>query len=160
MFSDWRRDLSTNNGVSIVPFHWGHAMMAELRPMDREYFDTVPDYANWLKSYAANDLSCTAIVGGKIACCFGVVQYWPGMAEGWMLTTDKVATHPVSLTKGALRYFNKVATILQLKRLQLTVDCHNSFAINWANALKFTPEGVMRNYGPNGNDYVMYARYF
>ena len=142
MFSDWRRDLSTNNGVSIVPFHWGHAMMAELRPMDKEYFDTVPNYVDLLKGYAENDLSCTAMVGGKIACCFGVMQYWPGMAEGWMLTTDKVAT------------------ILQLKRLQLTVDCHNSFAINWANALKFTPEGVMRNYGPNGNDYVMYARYF
>jgi len=160
MSFNWRQDLSSNRAVTIVPFHWGHAMVAELRPMDKENFDTIPNYIELLKQYGHDDLSCTAMVDGKVACCFGVVKHWPGLAEGWMMTTDKVSTNPISLTRGAIRYFDKIAIILKLKRLQLVVDCNNSFAINWANALKFTPEGVMHNYGPTGNDYVMYARYF
>jgi hypothetical protein len=158
--SNWRHGLCSNGGVSIVPFHWGHAYMADLRPIDRQYIDLIPNYKHHLQVAAAAGIACTAMLRGKIACCFGVNELWPGVGEGWMLTTDHVNTAPVSLTRGAYRYFNLIATELVLHRLQLTVNMDNDLAIRWADALQFAPEGLLRNYGPDGADYRMYARYY
>jgi len=159
-YSNWRETLCGNSEVSIVPFYWGHAYMAELRPIDAQFLRLVPDYKEALQGASATGLACTALLRGKIACCFGVNKLWPGVAEGWMLTTDHVATAPVSLTRGAYRYFNLIATEMVLKRLQLTVNTQNDLAVRWADALQFTPEGLLKNYGPDGADYRMYARYY
>ena len=158
--SNWRQSLCTNSQVSIVPFHWGHAYMAELRPFDAQFLKLVPGYADSLKAASAAGIACTAMLRGKIACCFGVNELWPGVAEGWMLTTNHVATAPVSLTRGAYRYFNLIATDMVLRRLQLTVNIENDLAVRWADALQFTPEGLLKHYGPDGSNYRMYARYY
>lgn len=160
MYSNWRDDLCTNRDVMVVPFHWGHAYMAELRPFDAQFLNLVPDYKSRLKAATETGTACTAILSGNVACCFGVNDLWPGVAEGWMITTNHVERNPISLTRGARRYFDLIAIHMKLKRLQLTVNVDNTLAINWANALKFTPEGAMLNYGPDGSTYTMFARYF
>ncbi len=75
-----------------------------------------------------------------------------------MLTSYKVETNPVALTRGAIRYFNTIYSDMQLHRLQIVVDCRNNVAIRWARALKFAEEGTMRGYGPDGTDHIMFAR--
>ena len=77
-----------------------------------------------------------------------------------MLTSHHVGSVPMSLTKGALRFFNHCATTMPLKRLQITVDARNKVAVQWANLLKFKQEGVLEKYGPSGSDYFMYARIY
>lgn len=134
--------------------------MADLRSFDAQFMELVPGYSDSLKAAAATGIACTAMLRGKIACCFGVNKLWPGVGEGWMLTTDHVATAPVSLTRGAYRYFNLIATDMVLRRLQLTVNVENDLAVRWADALQFTPEGLLKNYGPDGASYRMYARYY
>ena len=134
--------------------------MADLRSFDAQFMELVPGYSDSLKAASATGIACTAMLRGKIACCFGVNELWPGVAEGWMLTTDHVATAPVSLTRGAYRYFNLIATDMVLRRLQLTVNVENDLAVRWADALQFTPEGLLKNYGPDGANYRMYARYY
>lgn len=134
--------------------------MADLRSFDAQFMELVPGYSDSLKAASATGIACTAMLRGKIACCFGVNKLWPGVGEGWMLTTNHVATAPVSLTRGAYRYFNLIATDMVLRRLQLTVNVENDLAVRWADALQFTPEGLLKNYGPDGANYRMYARYY
>ena len=134
--------------------------MADLRSFDAQFMELVPGYTDSLKAASATGIACTAMLRGKIACCFGVNKLWPGVGEGWMLTTNQVATAPVSLTRGAYRYFNLIATDMVLRRLQLTVNVENDLAVRWADALQFTPEGLLKNYGPDGANYRMYARYY
>lgn len=155
-----RRSIVSHSGVSIVPFHWAHPHMMDLRSFERELFQKLPNYNEMLKAYSDTGLACTALLNGSVACCFGVYQFWPGAAEAWMLTSNLVETHAVALTRGARRYFNQVATELQLKRLQITVNSRNIVAIRWAEALKFEREALLRQYGPGGVDYFMYARIY
>ena len=77
-----------------------------------------------------------------------------------MITTHHVERNPISLTRGAMRYFNQTAIDMKLHRLQITVDNSNVLALRWANRLKFTQEGVLQGYGPNKSDHTMFARYF
>jgi len=153
-------DLSTNRYVQIVPFHWAHPRVMDLRPFDREYYDAVPYYDEMLKSFQAAGDACTALYRGKIVACFGTNILWPGMGEAWLLTGKQINTLAVSLTRTTHRYFNQLATTKGLKRLQLTVNAENELAVRWADALKFTREGLLRNYGPTGADHIMFARIY
>lgn len=144
--------------VGIVPFHWGHPDVMDLREFDRAYFSEVPDFRLRLKMYSQQKHSYSAIVDGQIACCWGAYPLWSGVAEAWLITSYKVETYPVALTRGAMRYFNNICTDMALHRLQLSVDCRNVVAVRWARALSFKEEGVMKKYGPTGADHIMFAR--
>ena len=152
--------ITNDPGVSFVPFHWGHAYAMDLRPFDADYFDSVPNFREMLRQYQATGNAQTAMVGGKIVCCFGYVKMWHQVAEMWMLTGDQIASHPVALTRGAQRYVNHIASKEKLQRLQVTENTLHDLAMRWADALKFTREGILRNYGADGADYMMFARYF
>lgn len=154
------RDILTSPDITIVPFHWGHPYTANLREFDLAYFTDLPNYRDVLKAYQASGTAYTAMVGGKVACCFGYQILWPGVAEAWMLTSDQINTRAVSLTRSAGRYFDHIATKEGLKRLQITVNVRHRLAVRWAIALQFTQEGRLRRYGPDGSDHIMFARYY
>jgi hypothetical protein len=131
-----------------------------LREFERKYFEWFPDYEDMLRTYASCETSATALYNGDVACCFGAVPVWKGVAEAWILTSYIVERNPISLTRGALRYFNKIAIDMQLHRLQIVVDDSNLLALRWAEVLKFKREGLLKGYGPDGSDHYMMARYF
>ncbi len=155
MFDDIVRDPE----VKIQPFRHIHPYMADLREFEREYL-RIADWKDRLRSYEMTGNAYTAMVGKKIACCFGYVDLWPGVAEAWMMTTDHVNTKPVSLTRAASRYFDHIATRSALHRIQITVNGRHDIALRWASALKFTQEGVLRQYGHDRTDYIIFARYY
>ena len=132
----------------------------DLRPFERDYFKNMPDYAERLKVFGAQPYCYTALYDGEMACCWGFSELWNGVAEGWLLTTPIVERNPISLTRGAIRVFNHVASEMKLHRLQLVVDERNELAIHWASALKFKQEGRLVGYGPDGSTHVMYARQY
>lgn len=151
---------SNNPSVRLVPFHWAHPLSMDLREHDKAHFRNMPDYIERLKAFQEMKTAYTAVCGKNMACCFGVTSLWVGVAEAWMLTTYHVERNPISLTRGAMRYFNQVAIDMQLHRLQITVDNSNVLALRWANALQFKQEGVLRGYGPNKSDHTMFARLY
>jgi len=151
---------SNNKNVSYIPFHWTHPLHMDLRPFELEYFELIPDYIDRLKVSAMQPHSTTALVNGKMACCWGFNQLWPGVAEGWLLTTYLIESTPISLTRGAIRTFKQIAIEMNLHRLQIVVDERNDLAMRWAARLSFEPEGRMVGYGPDGSTHVMFARHF
>ena len=152
--------ITNDPGITFVPFHWGHAYAMDLREHDARYFRSVPNFRDMLRQYQETGNAKTAMMGGKIICCFGYVELWRGVAEMWMLTSNHIETHPVAATRGAQRHINRIATEAKLKRLQITVDVTHVVAMRWADALKFNREGVLRQYGADGADYMMFARYY
>jgi len=131
-----------------------------LREWDAALFTEIPNFNEYLKLYAQNGYGVTALVRGTITCCFGVNMLWPGVAEAWLITGYQVDSNPISLSRGAMRYFDYIAIKLILHRLQITVDTRNEVALRWANLLKFKREGVLEKYGPAKSDFVMMSRIF
>jgi hypothetical protein len=152
--------IVTNQDVSFIPFHWAHPHAMRLREWDAALFTEIPNFNEYLKLYAQNGYGVTALVRGTMACCFGVNMLWPGVAEAWLITGYQVDSNPISLSRGAMRYFDYIAIKLILHRLQITVDTRNEVALRWANLLKFKREGVLEKYGPAKSDFVMMSRIF
>ena len=62
--------------------------------------------------------------------------------------------------KVSLQFFEYVANIMRLNRLQFTVCSRNIRAVKWAKSCKFIEEGILRKYGILGDDYIMFAKYY
>lgn len=156
----WQKEITNNRQIQIVPFHWAHPYAANLREFDKEAFDYIPNYQDMLKAFQAEGDAVTAMWRGRIVACLGCNNMWPGVAEAWLITSVEIADISVTTTRAAIRYFDKLAIRNQLKRMQITVNMENELAMRWAKMLKFTPEGVLRRYGPSGADHMMFARIY
>lgn len=153
------QSILRNKNIQLVPFQWFHPHLMDLRPFERALMRDIPHYDYRLKLFEAEGGAVSAMAGDRIVCSWGAVKLWPGVAECWLLTSRQIADYPVTLTRTARRYFDNLMRADRLHRLQITVDTANDLAIRWANALQFQQEGLMRQYGVDRSDHVIYARY-
>jgi hypothetical protein len=60
-------DISTNYRVNMIPFHWGHVYMMDLRPFEEQYFEWFDDYNETLKHFASygNCVGCLLAISLK-----------------------------------------------------------------------------------------------
>lgn len=145
--------------VTIVPFAWYHIHAMDLREKERGYLADLSDYVERAKVYAGRGPSFSAIVEGEgIACSWGAVPLWTGVAECWMLTSRLIETYPVTTIRKAREFIHVIKCELMCKRLQMTVRTDDPVAIRFAQGLFFEQEGVLKSYGPDGSDFTMMAR--
>ena len=96
-------------------------------------------------------------VEGKTICLFGFTSPWKGLAEMWLVPLDGFET-----CVDAGRKFRDVAHFMQVRhgyrRLQACVDAtipRNSRSLEY---MGFKKEAVLTEYGPDGQDFIMYRR--
>ena len=154
------KEIIQNDDITIVPFRWYHPRSMRLRDFELKSYVDVPNYETQLRYYEAAQHSHTALLRGEMVASFGVHEVWPGVGEGWLITSHQVAHYPITLTRMTRRYLDIAARELQLHRLQITCNVNNQLAVRWASRLKFDREGLLRRYGPDGSDYIMLSRIF
>jgi len=89
--------------------------------------------------------------------CCGIHNMWPGVGEIWAVFSPLAKKYPDTwiIARQLLnQYFSQNGYV----RLQAALDpeeCPES--IRFDERLGFKPEGTLRNYGPHGEDRIMYA---
>lgn len=154
------QNIVSNSNITIIPFRWFHPRGMNLRPFDVEAFQQFNDFEERLRAMESYGNCWTAIYQGKMICCWGAYEIWDGVAEAWLITSYDFERVPISVTRGAMRFFDETAITMKLHRLQLTVNTNDKIAVRWAKVLKFDYEGLMRAYGPDGSDYIIVARLY
>ena len=101
-----------------------------------------------------------ALIGrGRVLVAGGLIRYWPGRAEAWMLRSP-FAT-PRDLVQ-ATRHMCGVMDALQLqpewRRIEVNVLAAAPWREAFAKALGCTSEGLMPAWDPSGRDFVRYGR--
>lgn len=90
-----------------------------------------------------------AIVGAQII--------FDGVLQAWALTSDLISKKPIAFTKACKLMLKNQIEEHKIRRVQITVRTDYDHGWNWAIALGFELEGIMRNYGPDGCDYGLFA---
>lgn len=90
----------------------------------------------------------TLYVDGEIGAVAGVAVVWEGVGEAWGILDPKAPIlYATRLAKSMLK---EVKVNLNLRRIQtftLTQRCYD-----WVKLLGFEHEGIVKKYGPNGED--------
>ena len=105
-------------------------------------------------------LSFTGIIGKKPIFAAGMKMLWQGVAEGWVIATQDVWNHPLSVARAIKKDFAKVAKKYNIKRVQTAVRSDFDKGIRFAEWLGLENEGLMKHYGFDSSHQYRYARIF
>jgi len=97
--------------------------------------------------------SASAEVGGRIIACAGIAT-WVGMGTLWAFVAHDAGPHFVRLD----RYVRRLLNLVPLRRIEASTEVDFSQGCRWLELLDFQSEGILRKYGPNGEDHMRYAR--
>lgn len=152
------RQMLGNDRLIVLPFHRTHLERMEISDDDNRSLDALEDRALAVQGMEDSPYAWTVFHQLKPIAAFGVEVKWTGVAEAWMLTGEGARKNPIILTRAARRFFERIGPALNLQRLQIVVSVERSYALQWARFLNFEEEGRMKRYGPEGCDYLMFAR--
>lgn len=100
----------------------------------------------------------TGLVAGEIIASCGLIPFWPGVAEAWMVTTDFCRQYPFAFCRAAKRGLHQTMRDMRLWRVQVSIARDHWVSQKWIGFMGFAFEGEMPRYGPDGGDYLRYAR--
>jgi len=142
-------------------------MNFELEDIKPEHFDEITSQSSQIyykevleKNPKHKYLVCQHSIGktgrldGVIIGICGITQITSYMGEGWAYFAD-------IMPKGSIKVIKEIRKFIQaqkhIRRIQCTVDIQNFNALKYARVLGFKPEGILKAYGPNGHDHVMFT---
>jgi len=144
--------------ISIVPFKSAHAEYILSQELNDKKLELSPQHKKYAMYLEYDNASFTAFVDGKPIAAGGIFILWENVAEGWVLATNKIWNHKLTMAK----IFKKRTDVLikenKIKRLQTAVKADFELGHKFAKFLGLETEGLMKHYGPDGSDYIRYAR--
>ena len=142
----------------LVEYHPSLVKMMDIREHDQVFFKRIENYPDVLKAYAVMGPAYIAVHHGQPLAVFGCIPLWSGVGEAWLITDKNLSTIARPFHRVTKKMFDIFMSELQLVRLQVTVHSLNFQAIKWIKTLYFREEGRLQKYGPDGEDFFMYAR--
>lgn len=95
---------------------------------------------------------------GRPVGCGGVVLLWRGVGEAWSLSAPGLGGSALVLHRIVAQRLRAAEREHGLHRIQTSVQIDNRQGRRWVAALGFREEGIMRGYGPLGDDFLRLAR--
>jgi hypothetical protein len=90
----------------------------------------------------------------------GAIKCRKGVFELSAAICDDSRCFYATIHRSALELMDRVKTSQNVHRFQMTVDRQFKSGRRWADALGFTKEAVLKNYGENKQDHVLYRRLY
>ena len=91
---------------------------------------------------------------GNVLLCCGIIPFHANRYHAWTLLSVHASRHMPFIIKAMKGFIES----LDCRRLEMTIREGFTAGIKWARILGFEPEGLMRAYGEDGGDFILYAR--
>ena len=144
--------------VVIVPFENKHAEQILEQGLNSEFLELKPEHKKYAFFLKEVGMSFTGLVNNKPIAAGGVFHLWDGVAEGWVLATKDIYKYPIFCAKHIKQRTEIILKANKIKRIQTSVKADCDVALRFAKWLGFKKEGLMESYGPDGSDFVRFAR--
>tara|TARA_R100001082_G_C4339082_1_gene149238 strand:+ start:162 stop:611 length:450 start_codon:yes stop_codon:yes gene_type:complete len=142
--------------VILAPFEFKHAeaLLAENVNDDRNR----PSFGTeMLEHFEQPDMAFTFIDHGHLIAIAGIQPLWPGVGEAWLLASDKLDAHKISVSRLCKRLMRQVADEQELHRVQAHMKSDWPQLSRWARFLGMEFEGTIRQMTPDREDYDMFS---
>lgn len=143
----------------IRGFRPGDAQQLRLQPAQESEAQAVAGWRDILSCAHEGGPAWSGEIGGQVVGCAGFILRWQGMAEAWAYISPDI---PRAAWLKVHRYvqarMHDAHEQLGVWRVQADVKSGFVAGMRWALLLGLQSEGVMRRYGPDGSDFVRYAK--
>ena len=143
--------------VDYKPEHIESILDGDMSKMARKSFGMAEDIAHGL---VAPGLAFTGLIDGYVIASAGIKPLWPGVGEAWIVASDNMPKKKLSVIKLIRENFDRMIQDNNFVRVQACVRSDWPEAKRFAEFLGFEHEGIMKKYGPDGQDYYRMARVF
>jgi len=96
----------------------------------------------------------------QILACFGIIFVGPKTAEAWAMVGDDVKANAKSIHKAAKWCLEEAHKRYEIRRLQAAISESRPTARRWAQKLGFRAESFMPKFGPDGETFIRYVRFY
>jgi len=144
--------------VVIVPFENKHAEQILEQGLNSEFLELKPEHRKYAYFLKEVGMSFTGLVNNKPIAAGGVFYLWDGVAEGWVLATKEIYKYPIFCAKHIKRRTEIIIKANNIKRLQTSVKADCDVAVRFAKWMGLKEEGLMKSYGPDGSDFIRFAK--
>lgn len=145
--------------VEVVQYEPEHAydILSHMREEEVNLSKHI-DWDKWVNAWKQNGPAYTLIINGKIVACAGVVLMEWKKGQAWVLLSSLFYQYKKTTYKLIKRFLELIIKTKDLKRVEAFVRPDFEEAINFIKHLGFNFQGLQECYGPNGEDYLMFAR--
>lgn len=143
--------------MNIIPFAPDHAIELETGPLKIETERPVSDLTERYELAAINGLSFSAIDNGWVVASAGLIPLWPGVAEAWLLASNRIDQHAIPIGRAVRRGLYEKIEMEQLHRVQAVTRHDEPMLARWARFLGMQHEGKMLAYDQRQADYDRWA---
>lgn len=149
---------ATITGYKIIPFEAPHIRL--IRNVDESKFYGISNEQMIRYSHEAQKSgpAWTVITDGEVILCGGAKIVMPGMGEAWTYFSEDIHSHALAVHRIVKKMLQFIIDEHKLRRIQAISKETVPDAGRWLEALGFQKEGVLRKFGPEGDNFVLYAR--
>lgn len=138
--------------MHVIPFIPSHLALLEIQPA--QVYMAPALTRRYGEALAESGPAFSAACGGSLVGAAGIANQHPGTGRAWALLSPAAGPWLPTITKACLRFFLDA----RYRRIEATVLTGWAAGARWAAMLGFEREGTMRGYGPDGQDFDLYAR--
>ncbi len=146
--------------IELVDFNLEHVENIKKDDLDSNIFSFIGDLSKIAIGYAAGGPAITLIDGDEVLACGGVLKFWRGVGEAWLMVSPRGRTQVISLYRYMESFLALCGTKWGFHRVQASVYEKHDIAHRCAFRLGFIPEGMMIAHGPNKENFVRYVRLY
>jgi hypothetical protein len=144
--------------MEIIPFKSEHAEFILSQQLNAHELYLKPEHRKYAQYLNRVGMSFTALVNNKPIAAGGMYLLWDGVAEGWVMATKDIWEYRITMARNFKEKFDILVKTSKVKRIQTNVKANFKLGHRFAEWLGFEKEGLMKYYGPDGSDYIRYAR--
>ena len=144
--------------IEFVSFENDHAKQILDQGLNQELLEFKPEHKKYSLYLKEIGMSFTGLLNNKPIVAGGIFPLWEGTAEGWVLATKEINNYPITISKVIKQRMDMMIKNNFIRRLQTSVKADCDTAIRFAEWLGLKQEGLMKAYGPDGEDFYRYAR--
>lgn len=145
--------------IEAIPFQPEHMVNIEKKDVDSDILVFIGDIDKRAEIYAQAGPTITLMEGETVLAIGGVIQFWTGVGEAWMMVSPPGRLKGLSLFKHMDSFLKKCFIEYRFHRVQASIIYSHKEAHKCVMRLGFIPEGMMVRYGPNMENYVRYVRF-
>ncbi|MBE3144556.1 MAG: hypothetical protein IMZ61_11625 [Planctomycetes bacterium] len=144
--------------IRVVPFKPEHMQRIEKEDIDAKVLMFIGDIDSRAELYAKTGPAITMLLDTVVLAIGGVIQFWPGVGEAWMMVSPLGRKSGLSLYRCMGDFLDKCFKEYGFHRIQASILYDHKEAHKCVMRLGFVPEGMMVHYGPNKENFVRYVR--